>query len=92
LLAASQLLCFNRDAAFCAQALRAFGLKPSGLFGKYSMASKQVFTTTNSPASRNGNYSVKLDFSKGSRGTVTIKQQPERTTFTEKQRKSNFKK
>ena len=53
---------------------------------------KKIFTTSNSLASRNGNYSVKLDFSKGSRGTVTIKGQPERTTFTEKQRGRNFKK
>ena len=53
---------------------------------------KQVYTTTNSPASRNGNYSVNLDFSKGSRGTVTIQQQPERTTFTKKERKVNYKK
>jgi len=56
------------------------------------MTQKKVFTTSNSPASRNGNYSVSLDFSKGSRGTVTIKGQPERTTFTQKQRKNNFKK
>jgi hypothetical protein len=76
----------------CAGASRFLGLKPSGLRGKYSMANKQVYTTSNAPASRNGNYSVKLDFSKGSRGIVTIKGQPERTTFTEKQRKSNFKK
>lgn len=52
----------------------------------------QHYSTSNSAASRNGNYSVSLDFSKGPRGTVTIKGQPERTTFTEKERKRNFKK
>jgi len=56
------------------------------------MVQKKVYSTSNSPASRNGNYSVKLDFSRGTRGTVTIKGQPERTTFTEKQRGRNFKK
>jgi hypothetical protein len=53
---------------------------------------KKVFATSNSPASRNGNYSVSLDFSKGSRGSVTVKAQPERTTFTQKDRKVNYKK
>ena len=53
---------------------------------------KKVFATSNSPASRNGNYSVSLDFSKGTRGSVTVKAQPERTTFTQKDRKVNYKK
>jgi hypothetical protein len=53
---------------------------------------KQIYATTNSPASRNGNYSVSLDFSKGPRGIVKIQGQPERTTFTQKERKVNFKK
>ena len=56
------------------------------------MAQKKVYTTSNSPANRNGNYSVTLDFSRGTRGTVTIKGQPERTTFTEKQKRKNIKK
>jgi hypothetical protein len=56
------------------------------------MTQRKVYSTSNSPASRNGNYSVSLDFSKGSRGTVTIQQQPERTTFTKKERKVNYKK
>ncbi len=61
--------------------------------GKYSMDNrKKVFATSNSPASRNGNYSVSLDFTNSTRGTVTIKGQPERKTFTEKQRGRNFKK
>ena len=60
--------------------------------GKYSMAQKKVYSTSNSPASRNGNYSVSLDFTNSTRGTVTIKGQPERKTFTEKQRGRNFKK
>jgi hypothetical protein len=50
------------------------------------------YATTNSPAGRNGNYSVTLDFSNGPRGTVEVKQQPERTTFTQKDRKRDFKK
>ena len=53
---------------------------------------KQVYATTNSPANRNGNYSVSLDFSQGPRGSVTIQQQPERTTFTQKDKRKNFKK
>ena len=52
----------------------------------------QTYATTNSPASRNGNYSVSLDFSRGTRGTVEVRQQPERTTFTKKSLKRNFKK
>jgi len=53
---------------------------------------KQVYATSNSAANRNGNYSVSLDFSKGPRGIVKIQGQPERTTFTQKERKVNFKK
>jgi hypothetical protein len=52
---------------------------------------KKRYATSNAPANRNGNYSVVLDFN-SARPTVEFKQQPERTTFTEKQRKSNFKK
>lgn len=53
---------------------------------------KQVYATSNSAANRNGNYSVSLDFSNGPRGSVTIQQQPERTTFTQKDKRKNFKK
>lgn len=52
---------------------------------------KKRFATSNAASSRNGNYSVVLDFN-SDRPSVEIKQQPERKTFTEKQRKSNFKK
>jgi uncharacterized protein YhfF len=52
----------------------------------------QVYTTSNSPASRNGNYAVSLDFSNGARGTVQVTRQPERTTFTEKSLKRAVKK
>lgn len=53
---------------------------------------QKTYATSNSAASRNGNYSVTLDFSKGSRGTVVVRQQPERTTFTQKDRKRDYKK
>jgi hypothetical protein len=50
------------------------------------------YATTNSPAGRNGNYSVTLDFSNGPRGTVEVKRQPERTTFTQTSHKRAVKK
>jgi hypothetical protein len=51
----------------------------------------QRYATANSPAARNGNYSVTLDFS-SNRPTVEIKKQPERTTFTRKTLKHHTKK
>jgi hypothetical protein len=52
---------------------------------------KKRYATSNAPANRNGNYSVVLDFN-SARPTVEFKQQPERKTFTEKQKGRNFKK
>jgi hypothetical protein len=52
---------------------------------------KKRFATTNSPANRNGNYSVVLDFN-SARPSVEFRRQPERKTFTETRKDRQIKK